>query len=67
MLDQLIADSAVARALSISPTTIRQQRFRRRHSLPHWFPLDPVMIGSVPRYRLTEVEAWVASQPKNGR
>ncbi len=62
MNDQLLADIAVARALSISPATIRQQRFRRRHEMPHWFTIDPVMIGSVPRYRASEVHAWLEAQ-----
>ena len=61
MDDQLLADREIARALSISPVTIRKQRFDRRHGLPHWFTVDPVMIGSVPRYRQVEIKAWLAS------
>jgi hypothetical protein len=62
MNDQLLADGAIARALSISPVTIRKQRFDRRHGRPHWFTVDPVMIGSVPRYRASEVLAWIQAQ-----
>ena len=62
MNDQLLSDGAVACALAISPATIRQQRFRRRHRLPHWFSVDPVMIGSVPRYRVEDVQAWLDAQ-----
>ena len=61
MDDQLLADREIARALSISPVTNRKQRFDRRHGLPHWFTVDPVMIGSVPRYRQVEIKAWLAS------
>ena len=66
MDDQLLADREIARALSISPVTIRKQRFDRRHGLPHWFAVDPVMIGSAPRYRQVDVEAWLASQINRG-
>ena len=38
---------------------VRKQRFNRRHGLPHVFDIDPVMIGSVPRYRLEDVRAWI--------
>jgi hypothetical protein len=62
MHDQLLADRDIARALSISPVTIRKQRFDRRHGLPHWFTIDPIMIGSAPRYRLSDLELWLASQ-----
>jgi hypothetical protein len=62
MHDQLLADRDIARALSISPVTIRKQRFERRHGLPHWFTVDPVMVGSAPRYRASEVFAWIQAQ-----
>ena len=62
MNDQLLADAAVARVLALSPATIRQQRYRRQHNLPHWFTVDPVMIGSAPRYRASEVSAWIEAQ-----
>jgi hypothetical protein len=62
MKEQLLADAAVARTLSLSPTTIRQQRFRRRHNQPHWLTIDPVMIGTAARYRSSDVEEWLAAQ-----
>ena len=64
---RLLRDCEVASRLALSPATIRGQRFDRRHGLPHWFTIDPVMIGSAPRYRLADVEAWVDAQPKKGR
>ena len=67
MNDQLLADCEIARALAISPVTIRKQRFDRRHGLPHWFTLDPVMIGSAPRYRASEVSTWIEAQTKAAR
>jgi predicted DNA-binding transcriptional regulator AlpA len=59
---RLLRDCEVASRLALSPATIRRQRFDRRHGLPHWFSVDPVMIGSAPRYRLADVEAWLAAQ-----
>jgi len=61
-LTVLLRDRDVAERLAVSPVTIRKQRFDRRHGFPHWFTLDPVMIGSAPRYRISDVEAWLASQ-----
>ena len=41
------------------------QWFNRRHGLPHVFDIDPVLIGSVPRYRLEDVLAWIdAREPE---
>ncbi len=39
--------------------SIRGQRFKRRHGQPNVFDVDPVMVGSVPRYRRTDVLAWL--------
>jgi predicted DNA-binding transcriptional regulator AlpA len=60
--ERLLCDREVGSLLSISPGTVRSQRFARRHGLAHWFTVDPVMIGSVPRYRSNEVLAWIEAQ-----
>ena len=61
----LIDDAEIARLLSISRSWVRKQRFNRRHGLPHVFDLDPVLIGSVPRYRFEDVLAWIdAREPE---
>jgi hypothetical protein len=57
--EQLVDDRAIARLLTLSPGWVRKQRFLRRHRLDHIFTVDPVMIGSVPRYRLADVLAWI--------
>ena len=57
----LIDDVAVAALVSMSRSWVRVERFNRRHGLPHIFTLDPVMLGSSPRYRLEDVECWVSS------
>ena len=62
----LLSDAQVAELLSVSRSFIRKQRFNRRHGLPHVFNVVPVMVGSLPRYRLEDVLAWIAScEPAN--
>jgi hypothetical protein len=34
----------------------------RKNGLPHSLTIDPVMIGSAPRYKASDVEAWLAAQ-----
>ena len=60
--EQLVDDRAIARLLTLSPEWVRKQRFLRRHRLDHIFTVDPVMIGSVPRYRLAEVLSWIEAR-----
>ncbi len=59
---RLVDDAYIAKRISMSPGWVRKQRFNRRHGLPHVFDIDPVMIGSAPRYRLEDVLAWISSQ-----
>ncbi len=56
----LIDDVAVAALVSMSRSWVRAERFNRRHGLPHIFTLNPVMVGSSPRYRLEDVENWIS-------
>jgi hypothetical protein len=60
--EQLVDDRAIARLLTLSPGWVRKQRFLRRHRLDHIFTVDPVMIGSVPRYKLADVLAWIEAR-----
>ena len=55
-------DKWFARELCMSVATIRAQRFRRRHGLPHWLDIDAVMIGSRPRWRKSVAIAWIERQ-----
>jgi len=64
---QLIRDRDVARLLSMSCSWVRKQRMLRRGDEPHVLAIDPVLIGSTPRYRVSDVEAWLASQPNRVR
>ena len=63
---RLIGDAEIAGLLSISRGWVRKQRYNRRHGLPHVFDIDALMVGSLPRYRLKDVLAWIASrEPAN--
>ena len=53
-------DRDVARLLGMSPSWIRVQRYYRRHGRDHVLAIDPVMIGSSPRYRRDDVDAIIA-------
>ena len=65
---RLVDDVYIAKRLSMSRGWVRKQRFNRRRGLLHVFDIDPVMIGSVPRYRLEDVRAWIsAREPSLGR
>ena len=64
----LIGDAEIAQLVSLSRSWVRKQRWSRRHGHPHAFDIDPVMIGSVPRYRLRDVLTWIESRgPENAR
>ncbi len=54
-----VDDQWIAERIGMKVSTIRSQRFKRRHGLPHWLDLDPVMIGSKPRYRLSSALKWL--------
>lgn len=59
---QLVNDGWVAARLQMKVATIRSQRYRRRHGLDHWFDVDPVFIGSRPRYGRADIIAWLERQ-----
>ena len=61
MNTRFLNDKQIANTLSLSKSWVRKQRWLRRHGHPHVLTLDPVMIGSVPRYCVEEVEAWLLS------
>ena len=58
----LITDADVAQLTSMSRSWVRKQRWNRRHGHPHVFDVDPILIGSVPRYRLDAVLGWIESR-----
>ena len=58
---KLVNDKSVAAKLSMSPSWVRKQRSNRNHGLSHTLEIDPVMIGSSPRYLISDVDAFIAS------
>ncbi len=63
---KLFNDSKLAELLSLSCSWVRKQRWLRRGGQPHVLTIDPIMIGSAPRYRASDVEAWLATlEPAN--
>lgn len=54
-------DKDVARLFSMSPSWVRVQRHKRKHELDHVLAIDPIYIGSSPRYIKTGIDALIAS------
>jgi hypothetical protein len=52
---EFLTDRDIGQLLSVSPNTIRVQRHYRRHNKDHFLRIDPVMIGSLPRYARDDV------------
>ena len=62
--NKLINDAQVSDYLSMSRSWIRKERYNRRHNLPHSLTIDPTMVGTSPRYRLSDIEEWMANLSK---
>jgi len=58
-MSAFLNDADIASELCLSLSWVRKQRWLRRHEMEHVFTVDPVMIGSVPRYRNDDVQAWM--------
>ncbi|MBT5062591.1 MAG: hypothetical protein HOM65_09170 [Verrucomicrobia bacterium] len=58
---KLLNDKRIAELFGVSESWVRVQRYNRRHGLSHELNIDPVMIGSMPRYRHEDVIAWIDS------
>ena len=56
---QFLNDTAVAETMCMSKSWVRVERHKRRNGLPHTLNIDPVMIGTSPRYRIEDVEAFI--------
>jgi predicted DNA-binding transcriptional regulator AlpA len=59
MAEPLLSDGDLASLIKMSRSWIRKQRMLRRAGLPHVLAIDPIMIGSRPRYCASEVETWI--------
>lgn len=62
---RLVGDAWIARQLCMKPSTLRVQRHLRKKRAPHWFNLDPVWVGSSPRYARADVDAWLDLKVSN--
>jgi predicted DNA-binding transcriptional regulator AlpA len=60
-INRLVRDAHIAELIGMSKSWVRKQRMLRRRGVDHVLAIDPVMIGTVPRYRLADVEAWLCS------
>ena len=58
-MGSLIDDRRVADLFSMSRSWIRQERFRRRHGQSHVLDIDPVLVGTTPRYMCDEIEGLI--------
>lgn len=56
---EFLTDMDIAQVLGVSPNSIRVQRHYRRKGVDHYLKIDPVMIGSLPRYRREDFNALV--------
>lgn len=62
----LLDDGKIASRLSVSRSWVRKQRFLRRHDLPHVLDIDPILVGSLPRYRASDIDRWIGRQVCSG-
>jgi len=63
----LVDDRYVAQQLCMSRSWVRKQRLYRRRGLDHVLDIDPVLIGSTPRYRIEDFQAWIQAQAPASR
>lgn len=54
-----LRDKDIAKALDVSPSCIRKQRYLRKNGEKHFFDIDAVYIGSSPRYRGADFSEWM--------
>jgi hypothetical protein len=57
---EFVTDVWLADQLKMAVATIRSQRFKRLHGYDHWLDIDPVYLGSKPRYRRADVTTWLS-------
>jgi hypothetical protein len=58
---ELFNDKTVGFLVGFSAGWVRVQRYFRRRGMPHVLTIDPVIVGTKPRYVAAEVETWVES------
>jgi hypothetical protein len=63
----LIDDQRLANILSMAPATIRVQRHLRRQKRHHWLTIDPIYVGTRPRYLPDSVADFLRSLVRRDR
>ncbi len=61
---KLLNDHSLAELLDVSVAWVRFQKHCRKYGKEHSLEVDPVLIGKTRRYRLADVESWLAKQEK---
>lgn len=56
-----LSDQDIAKILRLSPAWVRKQRHLRNGGESHVLSINPVYIGSSPRYRLADFNQWLES------
>ena len=56
---QYLSDKDIAGMLSVSPSWVRKQRHLRNKGEDHSLTVDPIYIGSSPRYLDTQIQEWL--------
>jgi hypothetical protein len=56
---EFLNDRDIAQLFGMSPGWVRMQRHFRRFGRDHFLTIDPVLIGTRPRYRREDVAALV--------
>lgn len=56
---RLLRDADIAELANFTPGWVRKQRMLRRRGQAHCLDIDPVEIGRCPRYRVSDVKAWL--------
>jgi len=53
------SDKEIASQLRMSVSWVRKQRWLRRRGEDHVFTVDPILIGTTPRYKQIDVLGWI--------
>lgn len=59
---KLLNDHSVAELLDVSVAWVRLQKHLRKHGKEHSLAVDPILMGKTRRYRLSDIEEWLAKQ-----
>ncbi len=57
--NQFMNDKEIAHMLSVSPSWVRKQRHLLNKGEDHIFKVEPIYIGSSPRYSTSAVTKWI--------